>query len=118
MTQSVETPKTRQEADPEEDLICEALHLALSAIHLDIACHSGVISAEAAMERLHEEIVKTVVAAPDRLEHGHRMLLPTMTWLPRHARSLRPECSDREVTALAGCHLRMLRRRSPCQSTP
>ncbi len=51
---------TAPAADPDDEVTCEALHLALSAIHLDIAWHAGVISAEAAMESLHQEIVETV----------------------------------------------------------
>ena len=60
MARSAQTPTTSQHADPDEDLICEALHLAASAIHLDIAWHAGVISVEAAMEGLHKEIVEAV----------------------------------------------------------
>jgi hypothetical protein len=60
MTHLARTPTVHQKAGPDEDIICEALHLTLSAVHLDIACHTGVISAEAAMESLHQEIAETV----------------------------------------------------------
>jgi hypothetical protein len=53
-------PITRQTADSDDEVVCEAMHLALSAIHLDIAWHTGVISIEAAMESLHKEIVEAV----------------------------------------------------------
>jgi hypothetical protein len=51
---------THQKADPDDEMTCEALHLALSAIHLDIAWHAGVMTVDAAMESLHKEIVETV----------------------------------------------------------
>jgi hypothetical protein len=35
---------------------CEALHLALSAVHIDQAWHAGVVSAEASMEALHRAV--------------------------------------------------------------
>jgi hypothetical protein len=55
-----ERPITPQIADSDDEVTCDALHLALSAIHLDIAWHTGVISVEAAMESLHREIVEAV----------------------------------------------------------
>jgi hypothetical protein len=48
------------QAAPDADLTCEALHLALNALHIDIAWHAGMMSAEAAMEDLHREIGKTI----------------------------------------------------------
>lgn len=42
------------------DITREALHLALSALQIDLAWHAGVTSAEAAMECLHHEIGETV----------------------------------------------------------
>ena len=38
------------------DVTCEALHLALNAIHIDLAWHAGVTSADVAMEDLHRAI--------------------------------------------------------------
>ena len=52
--------RTDQYDDPVADVTCEALEIALSAIHLDVAWHAGVISAEAAMEDLNQKIVKTI----------------------------------------------------------
>ena len=53
-------PTTRQIVDPDDETMCEAMHIALSAIHLDVAWHTGVITIEAAMESLHQEIVDAV----------------------------------------------------------
>ena len=52
--------RTDQHDDPVADVTCEALEIALSAIHLDVAWHAGVMSAEAAMEDLNQKIVKTI----------------------------------------------------------
>jgi hypothetical protein len=60
MTQRMARPRTNVESASAEDVTCEALHLALSALHIDIAWHAGVMSAEAAMEGLHREIGKTI----------------------------------------------------------
>lgn len=60
MTQRVARPTTSLQPVRARDVTCEALHLALSALHIDIAWHAGVMSAEAAMEGLHREIGKTV----------------------------------------------------------
>ena len=59
-TTTTRSSTTRQQADSDDEVMCEAMHLALAAIHLDIAWHTGVIRVEAAMERLHHEIVETV----------------------------------------------------------
>lgn len=53
-------PMTIAQSESAEDVTCEALHLALSALHIDIAWHAGVMNAEAAMERLHREIGKSI----------------------------------------------------------
>jgi hypothetical protein len=58
------------------DVTRQALHLALSALQIDLAWHSGMVSAEAAMECLHHEIGETVrrcsestrVGSPDRAD--------------------------------------------------
>jgi hypothetical protein len=63
-SRSVKSRTTRHAADPDDQVACEALHLALSVIHLDIAWHTGVIGVEAAMESLHREIVETVSRLP------------------------------------------------------
>jgi hypothetical protein len=60
MSQRVVRPMTRLEAVSAGDVTREALHLALSALHIDIAWHAGVVSADAAMEDLHREIAKTI----------------------------------------------------------
>jgi hypothetical protein len=49
-----------QSVSAEDDVTCEAIHLALSALHIDIAWHAGLMSAEAAMEGLHGEIGKSI----------------------------------------------------------
>jgi hypothetical protein len=56
MTQGAGVPRTRQKGSPAGDVTGEALHLALSAIHIDMAWHAGVISAEASMEALDREV--------------------------------------------------------------
>jgi hypothetical protein len=60
MTQGAPVWKTDRHDDPVADIICEALEIALSAIHLDVAWHAGVMSAEAAMEELNQKIVRTI----------------------------------------------------------
>ena len=60
MTQRLTRPRTSVQSVSAEDVTCEALHLALSALHIDIAWHTGAISAEAAMEGLHREVGKTI----------------------------------------------------------
>jgi hypothetical protein len=59
MTPGAAMPMTRQQSVPAGDVTCEALHLALSAIHIDMAWHAGVMSAEASMEALHREVGRT-----------------------------------------------------------
>jgi hypothetical protein len=59
MAQRAGISGTRQQGPSAEDVTCEALHLALSAIHIDIAWHAGAISAEAAMKDLDREIGRT-----------------------------------------------------------
>ena len=66
--QRVAWTMTGQQALPAGDVACEALHLALIALHIDIAWHAGVMSAEAAMEGLHREIGKTI----NRCDHSTR----------------------------------------------
>jgi hypothetical protein len=51
---------TGQRVDPPADVTYEALKLALSAIRIDIAWHAGAISADAAVEHLEREIVRTM----------------------------------------------------------
>ena len=67
-TQRVAWTMTGQQALPAGDVACEAFHLALIALHIDIAWHAGVMSAEAAMEGLHREIGKT----SNRCDHSTR----------------------------------------------
>ncbi len=55
-TRGAEVPMTRRQGDSAAGVICEALHLALSAIHIDLAWHAGVVSAEASMEALHRAV--------------------------------------------------------------
>jgi hypothetical protein len=59
VTQGATMPTTRQQGVPAGDVTREALHLALSAIHIDMAWHAGVISAEASMEALDREVGRT-----------------------------------------------------------
>ena len=69
-------------------MTCEALHLALSVIHLDIAWHTGVIGVEAAMESLHNEIVEAV----SRYTRSHRTIAPeTSSRSPMPAAAMRRE---------------------------
>jgi hypothetical protein len=60
MTHGAAVLPTHRRGDAASNVICEALGLALSAIRLDIAWHAGTISAEAAMEGLNREIVRTI----------------------------------------------------------
>jgi hypothetical protein len=60
MTQGAPAWRTDQHHDPVADVTCEALEIALTAIHLDVAWHAGVMSAEAAMEDLNQKIIKTI----------------------------------------------------------
>ena len=60
MTLGAPAWRTDQHDDPVADVTCEALQIALSAIHLDVAWHAGVMSAEAAMEDLNQKIIKTI----------------------------------------------------------
>ncbi|HEV3312319.1 MAG TPA: hypothetical protein VG815_17550 [Chloroflexota bacterium] len=55
-THGAGTPMTRQRGDSAAEVTCEALHLALSAVHIDLAWHAGVVSAEASMEALHRAV--------------------------------------------------------------
>jgi hypothetical protein len=59
MTQDVAMTTTRQQCVPAGDVTCEALHLALSAIHIEMTWHAGVISAEASMEALVRAVGRT-----------------------------------------------------------
>jgi hypothetical protein len=59
VTQGATMPTTRRQGVPAADVTCEALLLALSAIHIDMAWHAGVISAEASMEALDREVGRT-----------------------------------------------------------
>jgi hypothetical protein len=54
-THGAALPMTRQLGNSAE-VSCEALHLALSAVHIDRAWHAGVVSAEASMEALHQAV--------------------------------------------------------------
>jgi hypothetical protein len=56
MTQRVAEQTTNLQTAPAGDVTCEALHLALNALHIDMAWHANVISAEVAMEDLHRAI--------------------------------------------------------------
>jgi hypothetical protein len=56
ITQRVAEQTTNLQTAPAGDVTCEALHLALNALHIDMAWHAGVISAEVAMEDLHRAI--------------------------------------------------------------
>jgi hypothetical protein len=49
-------PMTRQQGNSAAEVTCGALHLALSAVHIDLAWHAGVVSAEASMEALHRAV--------------------------------------------------------------
>ncbi len=60
MTQRVAEQTTNSQNVLTGDVTCEALHLALNALHIDMAWHAGVISAEAAMEDLHRAIGRAI----------------------------------------------------------
>ena len=60
MTPSGASLMTSIQAFSAGDVTREALHLALSALQIDLAWHAGTVSAEAAMECLHHEIGETV----------------------------------------------------------
>ena len=59
MAQGVAVPTTRRQEVPVEDVTCEALQLALTALHIDMAWHAGVMSAEASIEALDREVGRT-----------------------------------------------------------
>jgi len=59
MTQRVARPTTSRQAAPAGDVTSEALHLALSALRIDMAWHAGVMSAEASIEALDREVGRT-----------------------------------------------------------
>jgi hypothetical protein len=60
MTKRVAAQTTNLPAVPAGDVTCEALHLALKTLHIDIAWHAGVMSAEMAMEDLHRAIGEAI----------------------------------------------------------
>jgi hypothetical protein len=60
MTQQVAERTTSSRNVPAVDVTGEALHLALNALHIDLAWHAGVMSAEVAMEDLHRAIGRTI----------------------------------------------------------
>jgi hypothetical protein len=60
MTPSGTSLMTRIQAFSAGDVTRQALHLALSALQIDVAWHAGTVSAEVAMECLHHEIGETV----------------------------------------------------------
>jgi hypothetical protein len=60
MERRLARPTTSLQVAAAGDVASEALLLALSAVHIDIAWHAGAMSAEAAMEDLHREIDKTI----------------------------------------------------------
>lgn len=60
MMQGTAMSKTVRHGDAAAEVTCEALELALSVIHLEIAWHAGVISSEAAMESLYRQIGMTI----------------------------------------------------------
>lgn len=59
-TQGLAMPTTREQGDSVGDVTCEALQLALTALHIDMAWHAGVMSAEASMEALDREVGRTI----------------------------------------------------------
>jgi hypothetical protein len=71
MTQGVAMPTTREQGVPVGDVTCEALQLALTALHIDMAWHAGVMSAEASMEALDREVGRTTSRYTGRLEQVH-----------------------------------------------
>jgi hypothetical protein len=58
MMQRLAERTTNLRSVPAGDVTCEALHLALSALHIDMAWHAGVMSAEVAMEDLHRAVAR------------------------------------------------------------
>jgi hypothetical protein len=56
ITHGAAVPATCGQGVPAAEVTCEALHLALSTVHIDLAWHSGVVSAEASMEALHRAV--------------------------------------------------------------
>ena len=87
-----------QTTPPDDEVTCEALHLALSAIHLDIAWHTGVISVEAAMESLHREIVETV----SRCTWSNQIVGPRVSRRsPLPATATRPKTLCRQKTDIS-----------------
>jgi hypothetical protein len=60
MTPSGTSLMTSIQAYSAGDVTRQALHLALSALQIDVAWHAGTVSAETAMECLHHEIGETV----------------------------------------------------------
>jgi hypothetical protein len=60
MTPNGTSPMTRIQAFSTGDVTRQALHLALSALQIDLAWHAGTVSAEGAMECLHHEIREAV----------------------------------------------------------
>ena len=74
------------------DVTGQALHLALNALQIDLAWHAGMVSGEAAMERLHHEIGETV----KRCNESTRAGSPDRTDLPQ----------SRGTSTRLGAHLR------------
>jgi hypothetical protein len=60
MTASGKSLMTSLQACSAGDVTRQALQLASSALQIDLAWHAGMVSAEAAMECLHNEIGETV----------------------------------------------------------
>jgi hypothetical protein len=60
MTQRLAEQTTNSQNVLTGDVTCEALHLALKALHIDLAWHAGVLSAEVAMEDLHRAIGRAI----------------------------------------------------------
>jgi hypothetical protein len=66
---------------PAADVSCEALHLALSVVHIDRAWHAGAISAEASMQALH----RAVGGAASRYNRSSRAIASgALSRPPRH----------------------------------
>jgi hypothetical protein len=59
MTQDAAMPTRPDRVVSGGDVTCEALQLALTALHIDMAWHAGVMSAEASMEALDREVGRT-----------------------------------------------------------
>jgi len=70
MERRLARPTTSLQAAAAGDVATEALLLALSAVHIDIAWHAGAMSAEAAMEDLHREIDKTITRCNESTQNG------------------------------------------------